>query len=87
MASHLARPTSGRISGRTLQPITNMPYNLESVANLHHVYYYYSGTPLKQTPLGPPGTIYYLSDGLETRPPPYYEVHISISAIIVTGKN
>ena len=33
-----------------------------------------------------PGTIHYLSDGLETRAPPYYKVHISVSAIIVTGK-
>ena len=33
-----------------------------------------------------PGTIYYLSDGLETRVPPYYKAHISVSAIIVTVK-
>ena len=32
------------------------------------------------------GTIHYLSDGLETRVLPCYKVHISISAIIVTGK-
>ena len=32
------------------------------------------------------GTIHYLLDGLETRAPPYYKVHISVSAIIVTGK-
>ena len=32
------------------------------------------------------GTIHYLSDELETRAPPYYKVHISVSAIIVTGK-
>ena len=34
-----------------------------------------------------PGTIYYLSDGLETRVPPYYKADISVSAIIVTSKN
>ena len=33
------------------------------------------------------GIIHYLhADGLETRAPPYYKVHISVSAIIVTGK-
>ena len=31
------------------------------------------------------GTIHYLSDGLETRAPPYYVAHISVFAIIVTG--
>ena len=33
-----------------------------------------------------PGPIYYLSDGLEMRVPPYYKAHISVSAIIVTVK-
>ena len=32
------------------------------------------------------GIIHYLADGLETRAPPYYKVHISVSAIIVTSK-
>ena len=32
------------------------------------------------------GTIHYLSDGLETCVLPCYKVHISISAIIITGK-
>ena len=32
------------------------------------------------------GTIHYLSDGLETRAPPYDKVHTSVSAIIITNR-
>ena len=31
------------------------------------------------------GTVHYVSDGLETYTPPYYQVHISISTILITG--
>ena len=32
------------------------------------------------------GTIHYLSDGLETRTPPYNKVHTSVFAIIITDR-
>ena len=32
------------------------------------------------------GTIHCRSDGLETRAPPHYKVHISVSTILVMGK-
>ena len=33
------------------------------------------------------GTIHYLSDGLEMRAPPYYQVHISALAFLITDRN
>ena len=42
--------------------------------------------PIIRVQLSMSRTFHYLSDGLETRMPPYYKVKSSVSAIIIAGK-